>query len=149
VSMGTRAAASQAVIEMPPESPIVCAVDASSAARRAARLAGALAAEIDAPLILAHAVAFSEPDDDDDGRDVDARARLAIRHRVAANVRRAVGDRQIELVSGDLERFANERDARLLIVGGPWWLSTDRPLAARCPVVVVSAPVSGDVHLPC
>jgi hypothetical protein len=172
--MGTHPAARQALIQMSPLSPtsnrparrgsafvvvppatdvapagpIVCVVDASSAARRAAGLACAVAAEVGAPLVLAHAVSGAELDHDDDGRVVDVRARLATRHRVAANVRRVLGDRPIELVEGGLE-IARERDARLLIVVDASSLSVDACVAARCPVVVMSAPVGGDSHMPC
>src|SRR4051812_24050121 len=75
--------------------PIVCAVDASGEARRAMRLADALAAEVDAPLVLAHAVSLAEVLNGGT-RAVDARARLTSRRRVAANVRRVIGERQVE-----------------------------------------------------
>ncbi|TML98475.1 MAG: universal stress protein [Actinobacteria bacterium] len=133
--------------------PIVCAVDASSDARRAMRLAGALGAEVDAPLVLAHAVSLAEVDDVGT-RALDARARLTTRHRVVANVRRVIGERQFELLRGGrstqclLTRFAHDQDARLLIVFGPSWLSGDVSRAARCPVVVMSPPVGGGPHMP-
>src|SRR3954469_18260455 len=93
--------------------PIVCAVDASSDARRAMRLASALAAEVDAPLVLAHAVSLAESDDAGT-RAIDARARSASRHRVAANVRRVIGERHFDLLRGGrstqslLTRFAHD-----------------------------------------
>jgi hypothetical protein len=134
--------------------PIVCEVDASSDARHAMRLAGALAAEVDAPLVLAHAVSLAEVDDVGT-RAVDARARLTSRHRVAANVRRVIGERRFELLRGNrstqclLARFAHDQDARLLIVFGPSWLSGDVSHAAPCPVVVMSPPVGDGSHMPC
>src|SRR3954447_22998035 len=58
--------------------PIVCAVDASSDACGAMRLARTVAAEVDAPLVLAHGISLVESDDAGT-RAIDARARSASR----------------------------------------------------------------------
>jgi nucleotide-binding universal stress UspA family protein len=143
-----------AFVVVPPEGdpgagPIVCAVDASEGARRAARLAMALARDTGASVVLAYPVPVADERERGDQRAVGARARLAIRHRVAANVRRVMGERPIEDLRGLLDvpsllaEFARERHARMLIIGSPAgagepWLLPELCREASCPVVVLS-----------
>jgi nucleotide-binding universal stress UspA family protein len=137
--------------------PIVCAVDSSSAARRAAHLASALADDLGAPLVLAYPIACADDARTGEQRDlraVDVRARRAGLHLVTANVRRVIGERPLEVLRGPmsaqslLTEFARAQKARLLIIGSrvatsePWLSS-----GASCPVVVLlPAPVGGNAQ---
>jgi nucleotide-binding universal stress UspA family protein len=125
--------------------PIVCAVDASTSARRALLLAAALAGDVDAPVVVAHAIPFAYADELEEYGAVAARGRRAALHRVSVNVRRVIGERRIEVLSGRLSSqfrlagFAREQNARLLVIGSrdvaaEPWLSRE----ASCPVVVLS-----------
>jgi len=159
-----RRGSGSAFVVVPPDAdhhlvgPIVCAVDASSGARRALGLARGLARDVDAPLVLAHAIPFA----DDDGVEqrgersaVEVRRRRAALHRVTSNVRRVVGGHPIEVLRGParaqlrLTEFARERDARLLIIGSgavaaESWLSRE----SSCPVVVLSPAFAAEMPSP-
>jgi nucleotide-binding universal stress UspA family protein len=127
--------------------PIVCAVDSSSDARRAAHLARALADELGAPLVLVHPIACADDARRGEQRElraVDARAHRAALHAVTANVRRVIGARPLEVLRGPMDaqslltEFAREQEARLLVVGSR--AATSEPWLAReapCPVVVL------------
>src|SRR4051812_26799362 len=159
-----RPGSGSAFVLVPPDAdhhlvgPIVCAVDASSGARRALGLARELARDVDAPLVLAHAIPFADENAVGDRgacRAVEVRRRRASLHRVTSNVRRVVGGHPIDVLRGParaqlrLTEFARERNARLLIIGSGTaaaesWLSRE----ASCPVVVLSPAFAAETPTP-
>jgi hypothetical protein len=125
------------------DGPVVCAIDATPAARRAARTAKALSQAFSTDLIMAHV----DQSPLSDRTAAAARDRRRALEQVAANARRVTGDGDFTALDGDRTRvqrllaFARDSGARVLITtaadgGAEPWLRTG--VVSPCPVVVLA-----------